>query len=926
MRVERDKVYAVEQLTLRSHVAASFEDWLKAAKRMRRTGKVPDDSSPAALKRKQTQALQAIIKDALQPQKQHSSPEPDPGLEPASEPSSSSNPISPMSNPDGKQSQILLPVQEKKTRVAAATDAVTSASGMPPEQATNSTKHQRHKQVATAQELSPGQEQSPSPRHKSTKRLTVAEKKSCDRLHAPPARPKHVTPPPEACSPSSPRTPRSKMSMRALTRLTKSSDAALRRARAHLEEERLQHEEERLQHDVVRHTHEIHGATSHNWKVAAARTRQLAGTAARSPNKQNRANGREVELAVRPGAIAATLKSLSISMEAARNRGDNHEAAKLLAQLMEVGQQADVLAMKGSDSMKAGSLSPAKQVAGKEKSSANHAMPMVPAPRVPCMLTVSFVLYRDRFDSTVCQLDFLDTTLVRDVKCALAEQLLNLEGISDATVTIIQDWSFDHEFLALGVTDSAEVATFLRLNILSARKDRDLGKILRDDMPLHKSTKIADTIPLAFRLLQNPEPLSSHELLLSLQLWHVQRKVIDAPIELVVSKYCSGAELRGQLALQFALEGNVFVNAVPTPLRRLGIARYHTSAEPLTHKTAVKLKWNESCFTPHGHIAAASRAKTEQTVQTLDLAPFTLRDGSILVVCDEEDRAAAKAAAAAKRPPGWTVKPKKSYEYLSGARYMGSVPEPEPSEDFAAELEITLRRAVELHIADQQKVAACKKSVTDGKFSAAHYCELWKKRVRDREVELDATPQRYLQQLEASPLVLAWGIRNKVKPEYHDLTMWPTTKRSNGRAVWSAEGGNLHLYMNNDSSWLLHFQFLPDDREGFATLKWPPSGINMEEIRDGSDKIPFGRHMWKVGAAMRQAQLGEVYGTEKLTLKSELPLNYEAWVEASKRSKRGGTPSQALRKRREMQGLQKQAKWGPSRAKNPRPALCSAHS
>ena len=66
---------------------------------------------------------------------------------------------------------------------------------------------------------------------------------------------------------------------------------------------------------------------------------------------------------------------------------------------------------------------------------------------------------------------------------------------------------------------------------------------------------------------------------------------------------------------------------------------------------------------------------------------------------------------------------------------------------------------------------------------------------------------------------------------------------------------------------------------------------------------------------MRQAQLGEVYGTEKLTLKSELPLNYEAWVEASIRSKRGGTPSQALRKRREMQGLQKQAKWGPSRAK-----------
>ena len=60
-------------------------------------------------------------------------------------------------------------------------------------------------------------------------------------------------------------------------------------------------------------------------------------------------------------------------------------------------------------------------------------------------------------------------------------------------------------------------------------------------------------------------------------------------------------------------------------LERLGLAKGFTHGPPLEHKTAIKLKW--------GDAAAADR----------------LRDGSLLVICDEQDRANAKARAAVAR-------------------------------------------------------------------------------------------------------------------------------------------------------------------------------------------------------------------------------------------------------------------------------------
>jgi hypothetical protein len=73
----------------------------------------------------------------------------------------------------------------------------------------------------------------------------------------------------------------------------------------------------------------------------------------------------------------------------------------------------------------------------------------------------------------------------------------------------------------------------------------------------------------------------------------------------------------------------------PAVVERLGLAKGFTHGPPLEHKTAIKLKW--------GDAAAADR----------------LRDGSLLVICDEQDRADAKARAAVARAaaagPGGTA-------------------------------------------------------------------------------------------------------------------------------------------------------------------------------------------------------------------------------------------------------------------------------
>lgn len=64
------------------------------------------------------------------------------------------------------------------------------------------------------------------------------------------------------------------------------------------------------------------------------------------------------EVFVRPGAIAATVKSIGLHMEAAQKRGDDAEAKLWLDQLMNVAQQADDLARKGGETAKLSANSP----------------------------------------------------------------------------------------------------------------------------------------------------------------------------------------------------------------------------------------------------------------------------------------------------------------------------------------------------------------------------------------------------------------------------------------------------------------------------------------------------------------------------------------------------------------------------------------
>eukprot|EP01047_Picozoa_sp_COSAG01_P043866 COSAG01_NODE_3922_length_5532_cov_16.368053_4_plen_149_part_00 len=73
------------------------------------------------------------------------------------------------------------------------------------------------------------------------------------------------------------------------------------------------------------------------------------------------------------------------------------------------------------------------------------------------------------------------------------------------------------------------------------------------------------------------------------------------------------------------------------PLPRLALAKAFARGPPLEHRSCIKLKW--------GALSPPELSSEQASAKSISQPPLSLRDGSVLVICDEEDRAEAKARA-----------------------------------------------------------------------------------------------------------------------------------------------------------------------------------------------------------------------------------------------------------------------------------------
>eukprot|EP01050_Picozoa_sp_SAG11_P004433 SAG11_NODE_283_length_11241_cov_8.234428_6_plen_397_part_00 len=198
-------------------------------------------------------------------------------------------------------------------------------------------------------------------------------------------------------------------------------------------------------------------------------------------------------------------------------------------------------------------------------------------------------------------------------------------------------------------------AALLRLRL---KKGNEAGKLIVEGRSLRSVLGVqrSDAVALALQLLETPENVSSDDILVAVRFWRVLTKVIEPPVDIVLPKDASVGEVQRLLTQRFDLHGYVvpiepeeddddesageavqageeevassvkeaaLPSAVPSSMPRLGLAKGFLHGPPLDHRGAIKLKW--------GDAKAVDR----------------LRDGSLLVICDEQERAQAKARAQA---------------------------------------------------------------------------------------------------------------------------------------------------------------------------------------------------------------------------------------------------------------------------------------
>eukprot|EP00656_Telonema_subtile_P008604 TRINITY_DN14015_c0_g1_i1.p1 TRINITY_DN14015_c0_g1~~TRINITY_DN14015_c0_g1_i1.p1 ORF type:complete len:749 (+),score=141.32 TRINITY_DN14015_c0_g1_i1:726-2972(+) len=182
---------------------------------------------------------------------------------------------------------------------------------------------------------------------------------------------------------------------------------------------------------------------------------------------------------------------------------------------------------------------------------------------------------------------------------------------------------------------------------LRDRKDGQVGKILLDDTKTLQASvpRLKDGRDVAVQLLQTPEMVAPGDLVLQVRWWRCQERKIDPVQEVVVCKTATAASLCQVLATQFGLEGTLEAQDQP----RLGVAKGSTFGPPLDTKLAARLKWDSA---EQGLDLRSAPAEADDEFGSVSNAPLSLRDGSLLLVRDNQDYALAKAAVLAARAEG----------------------------------------------------------------------------------------------------------------------------------------------------------------------------------------------------------------------------------------------------------------------------------
>jgi len=162
---------------------------------------------------------------------------------------------------------------------------------------------------------------------------------------------------------------------------------------------------------------------------------------------------------------------------------------------------------------------------------------------------------------------------------------------------------------------------------LRDKKEKEAGKIFPDAKKLSTLAKM-DGKELAVQLLDHDETVGGEDIIIQVRQWRIDCNEIDRPMEMIISKNASLGELETLLAKAFDLEGNFVVpptadgeDAAAVERSRLSMAKASNFGPPLKPTGASKLKWS-----PAG-------ADSERLISS---SPWGLRDGSLVVVRDEE--------------------------------------------------------------------------------------------------------------------------------------------------------------------------------------------------------------------------------------------------------------------------------------------------
>lgn len=171
---------------------------------------------------------------------------------------------------------------------------------------------------------------------------------------------------------------------------------------------------------------------------------------------------------------------------------------------------------------------------------------------------------------------------------------------------------------------------------------------LRDARVLGRTlVGLGDGRKLIIQILSEPEILTSDNLFLTLRIMSFQDKIISRPLNVTVVRSCTTRQF-----YRLILEKYHSIDESPPPLdssiqpladvyenfpecRIISIAKAYVSGPPLTMKSSLKLKWNDEPIIREPDVS-------------IDKSPFSLRDGSVLVIRNVADFERARDAARAR--------------------------------------------------------------------------------------------------------------------------------------------------------------------------------------------------------------------------------------------------------------------------------------